>query len=152
MAAAEQYQIEELVPHSGTMSLLTRVVSHGEDWLAVEVDIHKDTVFAEEQGVPSWVGLEYMAQAIAAYAGLEQRVIGGEPKLGFLLGTRRYNVDKEWFPLGETLSIKVTCEMVAENGLHVFDAVLASSQVQASASLNVFQPEDAQAFLKESKE
>lgn len=150
MDKGQEYRIADLVPHSGTMSLLTRVKGHGADWLEAEVDVHESTVFVEEQGVPSWIGLEYMAQAIAAYAGLEQKELGNEPKLGFLLGTRRYAVDKEWFSIGDTLSIKVVCEMVAENGLHVFEATLMSPKVTASARLNVFQPDNAAEFLKES--
>lgn len=142
------YTVEQLVPHSGTMSLLSRVTAYDEDWLEAEVDIHAGSVFAEEEGVPAWVGIEYMAQAIAAYAGLQQRELGREPKIGFLLGTRRYESSVAWFAMGETLTVRVDCEMVAENGLHVFKASLTTNQVDVTASLNVFQPEDASQFLE----
>lgn len=144
------YQVSEVVPHAGKMSLLTRIVNYGEDWLEAEVDITKDSLFVEEKGVPAYVGIEYMAQAVAAFAGIQQRAQNQAPKLGFLLGTRRYHVNTEWFPLAATLSIRVVRDMVAENGLHVFQTTLTTSQISASASLNVFQPDNPEQFLKES--
>ncbi|MGJ8648596.1 MAG: ApeP family dehydratase [Marinomonas colpomeniae] len=145
------YSVAELVPHSGRMSLLTRVVDHGEDWLSAEVDIKADSMFSDKLGVPSWVGLEYLAQAIAAYAGLQERQHGGTPKLGFLLGTRKYTSSKEYFSIGSTLTIKVIENLQADNGLGTFDCTLHSSDdCEASARLNVFQPENADEFLKDS--
>mgnify|MGYP005996208549 CR=1 FL=1 len=73
-----EYLVEELVPHSGRMSLLTRVVDSGDDWLTAEVDITSKSMFSDDKGVPAWVGLEYLAQAIGAYAGLQERLLGGE--------------------------------------------------------------------------
>ncbi len=146
-----EFDVADLVPHSGTMSLLSRITAYGEDWLEAEVDIHAASLFAEADGVPAWVGVEYLAQAIAAYAGLQERRKHTAPKIGFLLGTRRYEVSQPFFATGLTLTIRVQREMVAENGLHVFHGRLTGEQVEASANLNVFQPEDATAFMKEAK-
>ncbi|MAK66155.1 MULTISPECIES: hypothetical protein [unclassified Methylophaga] len=145
----EPYQVADLVPHSGSMSLLTRVTAYGEQWLEAEVDINLQSMFVEEKGVPAWIGVEYLAQAIAAYAGLQQRQQSQPPKLGFLLGTRRYQSNTDWFAMGQTLSIRVECEMQAENGLHVFRGQLRGDQIAASANLNVYQPDDASQFLEE---
>lgn len=146
-----EYPIEELVPHSGRMSLLTRVVEYGDEWLIAEVDITPSSMFCDDQGVPAWVGLEYLAQAIAAYAGLQERLTGGSPKIGFLVGTRKYICSNDYFPINSTLSIKVSQNLKAENGLCVFDCELLSSECEASARLNVFQPEDADQFIRNAK-
>lgn len=144
------YSVAELVPHSERMSLLTRIVGYGDGWLSAEVDIKADSMFSDRLGVPSWVGLEYLAQAIAAYAGLQERQHGGSPKLGFLLGTRKYTSSKEYFAIGSTLTIKVIENLQADNGLGTFDCTLNSSDdCEASARLNVFQPENADEFLKD---
>jgi len=148
---ASDYLIEDLVPHSGRMSLLTRVVDHGEDWLIAEVDITVDSMFCDEKGVPAWVGLEYLAQAIAAFAGLQERLLGGMPKIGFLVGTRKYVSSNSYFSLNSTLSIKVSENLKAENGLCVFNCELHSDECEASARLNVFQPEDANQFIRNAK-
>lgn len=147
----EAYTVEDLVPHSGRMSLLTRIVNVAEESLQAEVDILEQSTFAEEQGVPAWVGLEYLAQAIGAFAGYQERIQGGAPKVGFLLGTRKYTCNGEYFPLGSTLTIHVTRNMQAENGLSAFDCSLSCNGMSAEARLNVFQPDDAAEFLQEAK-
>ena len=147
-----EYSVDDLVPHSGSMSLLSRVTAYGDDWLEAEVDISSATLFAEEQGVPAWVGLEYLAQAIAAFSGVQERKQNQPPKLGFLLGTRRYESNVPWFATGLTLTVRVERDMVAENGLHVFKGMLTAFNVEATANLNVFQPDDASQFIKEVKQ
>jgi len=157
-----EYSVAELVPHSGKMSLLSEITGYGEDWLEAEVHITADSMFADlstdKKGVPSWVGMEYLAQAIGAYAGLQERLQGCEPKLGFLVGSRKYTCSTDYFALGQVLKIKVQRELQADNGLSVFDCQLqAAAQiegqgeaVEASANLNVFQPDDAEQFIQDS--
>ena len=77
------YPIDELVPHSGTMSLLDKVVEYGEDWLTAEVTISPETLFLTNDAVPAWVGVEYMAQTIAAFAGILAKTHQQDVKLGF---------------------------------------------------------------------
>ena len=143
-----EYSVADLVPHSGTMSLLTSIVDYGDDWLTAEVDITRQSTFADERGVPAWIGLEYMAQAIAAYGGLGERQRGGVPKIGFLLGSRKYLCDADLFPLGQKLLVKVQVEMLLESGLNVFNCELQGRGLSATAVINVFQPEDVEKFLE----
>ncbi|RTE65965.1 hypothetical protein EH243_09795 [Amphritea opalescens] len=147
-----EYQVADLVPHSGQMSLLTEITGYGDDWLTAQVTINENSIFADARGVPSWVGLEYLAQAIGAFAGLQERLKGEAPKLGFLLGTRKYICSKDYFVQGDQLVLKVIRNMQAENGLSAFECHLQGSDVTASASLNVFQPEDGEQFLKDASE
>lgn len=143
------YQVKDLVPHSGEMSLLQRIVDHGDEWLVAEIEIGQDSLFADANGVPTWIGLEYMAQTIAAYAGLQERLVGKPPKIGFLLGTRKYSVNTDYFIPGDTLSIRAELEMIADNGLNVFKCDIQGKDTQATAIINVFQPDDAEKFLAE---
>lgn len=147
---SSEFSVEELVPHSGKMSLLDKIIDYGEGWLAAEVKINADSMFVEGNGVPAWIGLEYMAQGIAAYAGLKERRNGGKPKIGFLLGTRKYLCNAEYFETGQVLSLKVKLELLADNGLNVFACELSGKEVSATAVVNVFQPDDAEKFLEES--
>lgn len=144
-----EYSVAELVPHSGKMSLLSKVTGHGDEWLTAEVFIRADSMFVGSEGVPAWVGMEYMAQAVGAYSGLQERLCGGEPKLGFLLGTRRYCCNKSFFPLDCRLTIRVERELQGGNGLSAFKCILTGEEILAEANLNVFQPENAEEFLKD---
>ena len=53
-----------------------------------ELVVPEAGLFVEDGQVPAWVGIEYMAQAIAAWAGCRARAAGKPPQLGFLLGSR----------------------------------------------------------------
>ncbi len=144
-----EYSVTELVPHSGKMSLLDNIIEYRDVWLRAEVCITADSMFADERGVPAWIGLEYMAQAVAAFSGWQERLKGGSPKLGFLLGTRKYLCSTDYFSVGTTLTVTVQLEMEAANGLNVFQCVLQGEGVDASANLNVFQPDDPVKFLQD---
>jgi len=146
------FTVDELVPHTGTMSLLSEITGYGDDWLSARVDITPGAMFADDRGVPAWVGLEYMAQAIGAYAGLQERMKGQEPKLGFLLGTRKYPAPVDYFLHDTSVQVKVTKNMQAENGLCSFDCLLWGEGFESSASLNIFQPQDAEIFLQDARQ
>lgn len=148
------FHVEEVVPHAGIMSLLDRVVDCGEDWLVAEVSIGPQTLFVEEQGVPAWVGIEYMAQAIAAFDGVLRRQRGLESVVGFLVGTRRYSSSHSYFPAGSTLTVRVEREFQADNGLGVFACSIRAAapggeSLTADAALNVFQPDNVEEFLEQ---
>lgn len=145
--------IRELVPHSGAMVLLDRVLSADAENLCAEVAIHAGSVFYEatSAGVGSWVGIEYMAQAIAAHAGYLARLAGAPVKIGFLLGARRYEAQLPLFVEGSVLQVHVQQALQGENGLGAFECrIEMAGAVLAQATITVFQPEDAKQFLQES--
>lgn len=126
------------------MLLLQRLLAADDETVLAEVDITPDALFAQADGVPAWVGVEYMAQAVAAWAGVRAQRAGGKPRLGFLLGTRRYQAQVPLFSHGSTLQVQVRCELMADNGLGQFDCqIMSSGQLLCQARLSVFEPEDA---------
>jgi predicted hotdog family 3-hydroxylacyl-ACP dehydratase len=143
--------IATLVPHAAPMLLLDRVIEITEESLCAAVTIRPDSLFCTTQGVGTWVGIEYMAQAIAAYAGYHGRQRGDAVKIGFLLGARRYQCNTNCFAIGSTLHVHVQQLLQADNGLGSFACTIHDqlSQLQlAQATVSVFQPADARAFLE----
>ncbi len=143
--------IATLVPHAAPMLLLDRVVSVDADKLCAEVVIRPDSMFHGERGVGAWVGIEYMAQTIAAYAGYHAQRRGEPVKIGFLLGARRYECSRSWFVAGDCLHVEAQQLLQAENGLGSFSCIIRESSTQqqlAQATVSVFQPHDAKAFLE----
>lgn len=137
--------IEAWVPHRGAMCLLDRLVAADDEHALAEVEVPADGLFVRDGGVPAWVGIEYMAQTVAAWAGARARRAGGAPKVGFLLGSRRYEAQCAAFPAGATLRVEARCELIGDNGLGMFDCriVLAGEEV-ARAQVSVFEsPEGA---------
>jgi 3-oxoacyl-[acyl-carrier-protein] synthase-1 len=147
--------VRELVPHAGAMVLLDRVISAGDDMLCAEVAIGPQTLFCDGESVGAWVGIEYMAQAVAAFAGYEARQRGEPVRVGFLLGSRRYECAHPAFAMGSRLHVHVQRTLQGENGLGAFecrieDAVQAGVPL-ASATITVFQPDNVNEFLQEMK-
>ncbi|MFP5391801.1 MAG: 3-hydroxylacyl-ACP dehydratase [Gammaproteobacteria bacterium] len=145
--------IRELVPHQGEMVLLDHVVSANADSLCAAVTIGAHSVFFDGAGVGSWVGIEYMAQAIAAHAGY-QAVQRGEPvRVGFLLGSRRYLCSVPLFRADQVLHVHAQHVLQGENGLAAFDCRIMDAATQASlatGTLTVFQPDNVNEFLQRS--
>jgi len=145
--------IRSLVPHAGPMVLLDRVISVGEDSLLAEVRIRSDSLFCNTDGVGAWVGIEYMAQAIGAWAGYTAQARGEPVKLGFLLGTRRYDCSRPIFILGSLLRVHVLRVFQDENGLGSFECSIDNEEGRvATATVAVFQPPNVNDFLHGSSE
>lgn len=152
--------VSDLLPHSGAMVLLDRVVSADDDNLCAEVRIHAGSMLATHEGVGAWVGIEYMAQAIAAHAGWKARGRDQAVKVGFLLGSRKYQAGVPYFTTGSVLRVHVHRVLQGENGLGAFDcridAVDAVDTGQgapalATATVTVFQPDNVNQFLEDGK-
>lgn len=141
--------IDAVLPHRDSMRLIHRVVAWEDASIAVEVDVPAQGLFCTPNGVPAWVGVEYMAQAIAAWAGCRARHAGRAPSIGFLLGTRRYTAHQPFFAAGRCLRVEANCELLGENGLGMFACrILAGDIEMAVANVSVFEPTDAMAYLE----
>ncbi len=145
--------IRELVPHSGDMVLLDRVLTADAGNLCAELTIRPESMFCDGAGVGSWVGIEYMAQAIAAHAGCLARLRGESVKVGLLLGARRYHCSVPLFALGSVLRVHAHHAMQGDNGLAAFECRIedaASGACLASATITVFEPDNVNEFLQRS--
>ena len=144
--------IEGVIPHAAPMSLLDRVEDYGQGHLRATIQVHADKPFCQQQGMPGSVGIELMAQAIAAYAGIQARQEGEAIRIGFLVGTRRYSCSHPVFPLNATLAVEVREALRGANSLSVFQCTIAGlgehADIRADAKLNVFHPENPNAFLR----
>lgn len=138
-----QPPIEQLVPHKGDMCLLDEVCRVGKEDLLAAICPARDDLFADDQGIPTWVGLEWMAQAIAAWSGHTMFNAGQKPHIGFLLGTRRYDCKISHFAFAHRYQVRIELDYMADNGLGSFRGEIHDEhgQLVANASLSVFQPD-----------
>lgn len=149
--------VRDLLPHSGAMVLLDRVVSADDDNLCAEVRIHAGSMLATGDGVGAWVGIEYMAQAIAAHAGWKALRRDEAVKVGFLLGSRKYQAAVPYFVPGSVLRVHVHRVLQGENGLGAFDCRIDAADAGrgapalATATVTVFQPDNVNQFLEDGK-
>ena len=145
MPVADCPRVEEVLPHAGPMVFLSRVLSHTDDHTVCSVEIDEQALFRDRTGnVPAWVGVEYMAQCIAAHAGLVGRASGAAPQVGLLLGSRRVGFYAACFHPGQTLVVKAHHVWGTSPGLVSFDCSLADASTGARLAegrLNCFVPD-----------
>lgn len=144
------YSIAELLPQSGEMILLDEVLEIGDGFIVTELSVRGDSFFADaDHKVPAWIGIEYMAQTVAAYFGYRRKSSGQTVDLGFLLGTRYYESSVDDFPAGSKLRVRGTREIEGLDGLSVFDCAIEGENIRVTARLNVFVPADSSVYLAE---
>lgn len=134
--------IADVLPHGPSMVLLDEVVENTDDSLTAAVTIRPDSPFGVAgEGVPAHVGIEYMAQACGAFAGLQAHRTGLPVRLGFLLGTRRYQALVPWLRVGWRLTVTATV-VFREGQMGVFDCRIHHDETEvAAAQISVYQPD-----------
>ncbi|MDO6426646.1 hotdog family protein [Thalassotalea sp. 1_MG-2023] len=148
----KNYAIEALIAHREPMILISRLIHFSETHATCEVDITKASAFYQPsiKGVHSYIGIEYMAQSIAAFAGAKAQEQGKPIEIGFLLGSRKYHCYQTSFQLNETYQISIEELYRESSGLSVFEcAISLDERIVAQAKVNAYQPENPKEFLKE---
>ncbi|GIU11335.1 MULTISPECIES: thioester dehydrase [unclassified Shewanella] len=145
--------VAEFIPHREPMILITKLLEHSHDSLLTQTDISASSPYFDSllNGVPNYVGIEYMAQSIAALAGVEAHLRDDIIRVGFLLGSRKLKMHISQFDAGQSYLTRVIRLYQEESGLAVFDCQILHNQVVvAEANVNVFQPQDTQAYIADS--
>jgi predicted hotdog family 3-hydroxylacyl-ACP dehydratase len=142
------WPIADVVPHSGDMSLLDRMIELDPERIVCTAVIGADGLFNDTDGsFPAWAGVELMAQSIAAWSGAHALNEQKPVRLGFLLGTRHYECNVDRFPAGCTLRIEAERAFHDENGMGSFACRIEAPGIEAQARLSVFSPLDASIFF-----
>ncbi|MBX8491018.1 hotdog family protein [Pseudomonas lijiangensis] len=144
------WPLAELIPHAADMILIDQVLSFDEEQIQTRVTVRPDGLFSQPDGsLPAWLGVELMAQSVAAYAGCQARLKGEPVQLGFLLGSRKFECNVGHFPAGSELTIQATRSLQDDSGMGVFECNLTGPDIQAFARLSVYCPPNAAQYLTE---
>lgn len=136
------FTVSELLAQTGRMMLLDKVVNFDHQSMVCEVIVRYDGLFGDEHTIPALVGIEYMAQTIAAHGSMLDKIAGRPSHIGFLLGTRSYASNCDAFLTSSVLTVGVT-RLIQEQGLGVYDCTITAPGVLVEAKLNVYQPDSA---------
>jgi len=113
--------IEDLLPHRGQMLLIDELLDWEESQARARLRLGEDHPFADASGrVPTTVGLEMMAQTVAAWAGARGRRDGLAPRVGYLLACRSYQCSQPRFDAGAELTVTMYLEMRQDNGFGAY--------------------------------
>lgn len=135
--------IASLVPHAAPMLLLDRLCEATATTARCEVRVGETlALFLRDDGaLPGWVGIELMAQTVAAWSGYQGHLRQEEPQIGLLLGARKYQCHLARLPAGSLLTID--CEQLLQDGaLASFQCYLrCDGELVAEARLSTIQPD-----------
>jgi predicted hotdog family 3-hydroxylacyl-ACP dehydratase len=143
--------IAEILPHRPPMVLIDEACGMEGDCFKALVGITPASPFFSGSGVPAWVGLEYMAQTVAAYSGALGLAKGGKVRVGMLLGTREYSAEVPEFSDGMRLEVLARLDIFQDNGVSSVNCRIRTSdgRTLAQAQITVIDVPDIQNFLKE---
>ena len=150
MTVAAYPPLEQLLPHRPPMILIDRLLEANEQEAICEVTITPESMFLEAAGVPAFVGIEYMAQSIAAHGSYQHYLVNESIAVGLLMGTRRLETVCQFFALGETLRIHVS-HVWGTHELMRFRCTITAAITGAllqHAELHVFKPKTVQSYLE----
>ncbi len=132
------------------MILLDEVEESDDTHCICRVDIRPDLPFHKQEGVPAFVGFEYLAQTVGAYSGWKGRQKQQKPKVGFLLSVREYQATAPFFTDGTSLHIEVAHSW-GDGDMLRFEGIIFTDDRNcplAQGVLNVFGPENPESFLE----
>jgi predicted hotdog family 3-hydroxylacyl-ACP dehydratase len=134
--------VATLLPHEAPMILLDKLIDVAELTVHCQVTIKPACLFFDKQinGIPAWVGIEFMAQTVAAWSGYHAWIKGESSPIGFLLGSRRYNSECDVYQQGEVLDIYAE-QLMESEGMAAFKCrIECAGKEVASSQLNAFVP------------
>jgi predicted hotdog family 3-hydroxylacyl-ACP dehydratase len=145
------YTLRDVLPHGPGMLLLDRLVGYEAESVTCEVLIRPESLFCRDaRGVPSYVGIEYMAQALGAFTGIARLQKGRAVQIEMLLGTRAYDATRAWFAPGSRLTVRTDLLYWDPEGVCAFDCTLHDGAERvARAEIKGYEPEDIGPFLAE---
>ncbi len=147
---ARQIPIEELLLQRDDMLLLDCLHDFGADHVEVGATVSaRHPLVDERRGLPAWVGIEMMAQAVSVFSGLELRAQGLPPRIGLLLGARLYQARVPFFRVDARLRVRAVLTLRDAQGLGVFECTIRErDELLAQSQVKGFVPQDIDEFLR----
>ena len=142
--------MDELLPHREDMQLIDKVISWDENGIQVATQLSDEMILVDDsRNIPWWAGIEFMAQAISAYAGMARYNQGLPILKGFLLGTRQYKNYTDEFKNSDLLVINASKVLIDDGGVSMFDCnIKIDNKIVAEATIKAIQPEDETLILQ----
>jgi predicted hotdog family 3-hydroxylacyl-ACP dehydratase len=113
--------VQDLLLHRPPALLLDRLLELSPTHCIALARVEPGAWYLQADGTaPAWLGLEWMAQAASAFSGQRHRLAGRAPRIGFLLGTRRFEALVPTFPVGAELEVVAEAIFLDDTGPAAF--------------------------------
>lgn len=134
--------IASVLPHEAPMILIDKLINVTELTIHCQIQVGIEGLFFDKQinGTPAWVGIEFMAQTVAAWSGYHAWLQDKPAPIGFLLGSRRYTSECDVYNQGQVLDIYAQ-QLMENEGMAAFSCQIeCDGKELATAQLNAFVP------------
>jgi len=130
--------------------LLERIIEVGDSYLSATARVRVQCPLSRpgDPGLPAFAGLEFMAQAVAAWAGFHERAAGRKVRPGLLLGTRRFDSSQPWLSEGLALDIHIERVLEDESGIGAFDCRIEAPGLRQQARIKAVMPRSMEEFIQ----
>ena len=141
--------LEDYIKHTKDWSVLDGVLSFNFDKkeIACFANIDAESVFYESEydGIYSYTGFEFIAQACGVYYGLESRLVYNRPpKFGFILRVNNLECTEMLIPSGKTAVVSVK-ESLRDGVFTYFDGQISvDSRLIVKATLMLMEADSTQ--------
>lgn len=146
--------IKDLIPHRGCNLLLEKVLQADSASITASGQVPPSGWYLEQdKTMPSWIGIELMAQAIAAHIGLENQQRGGPVRPGMLIGCKSFEILAPGLGISEKFCVRAETIYRDDNGFAAYDCVVSGTAgAMAKATLKAYQPENFKDFMDKSSQ
>lgn len=135
--------VTDFILHRPPMLLIDELIDFGTDYAVARLRIRPELMFYEAQGLPTWVGIEIMAQTVSLFAGVQGHLRQQPPKIGYLLGTRKLTLPHSHFALNSELTVRAEQHYI-HDGLGMFncriDVQHPTQSFLIESTLSVYEP------------
>jgi predicted hotdog family 3-hydroxylacyl-ACP dehydratase len=132
-------EILNYIPHRNIMALVQSIVNREKENFTIGISINKDSILSTEYGVPTYCGVEYMAQSIAVFDTMFYSEYN-RVKIGFMVSIRNFKSSQEYFALGSQLLIKIEPILITENSGTFNCKIINDNQEISSAIITAYIP------------
>ena len=140
--ATEDHDLDEFIPHRGSMRLVDRLGQVSDDRAQVFTRVRADWPLAADGRVDPLVLIEVVAQAAAALAGYRKRHeerLGGR---GWLVGVRKTELTTEGPEVGTELTVEVRVDYQLKDYAVFQGQVKAQGRDLATVEVQTYKPDD----------
>ena len=136
--------ISDYLPHSSAITLIDEILEFIPcESIKVRSVINEQNPFLEDGKFMTQKAIEMMAQSLGVYDSKMRELRGEKAGFGFLLASRKFEMFKPFFEVGDEIVINSVCSIQDESGFGVYDCELfVNGELGARAALNVMSPDE----------
>ena len=133
--------IEDLVPHGPPIRMLDALEAWEPGFARCSMLLRESTPFVKEGRLSTVLTIEHMAQAVAACLGYEAYQQGSGIRIGMIIASRNFEMDRGELAVGDLLNIEVRRQRGNEDLSHFLGEVHVDGERIAAAHMTVYHAE-----------